>query len=152
MTDFDSVTSHEPRDLARGSALFHPIGCAGCHTMNGRANPFGPDLTGVGARFDRRALVESILEPSRVVAEQYRIATVTMKNGEIIAGRVVTDDGAVIVIAPNPVDLSRQRPLAHRDAAGIQIVSLMPPGLVNGLKREEILDLVAWLEAPAGSR
>lgn len=44
--------------------------CTKCHRFQRQGGMAGPDLTGVARRFDDRALLEAILEPSRVVSDQ----------------------------------------------------------------------------------
>src|SRR6185503_5128323 len=73
------------RDRQRGKRLFQAA-CASCHVYAGQGIPVGPELTGVAARFPRRDLLESILEPSKVVAEIYRNVTVTTGDGLISEG------------------------------------------------------------------
>src|SRR5262245_36911218 len=82
MQDFiDGLNAQKPnRDLARGRRLFAEAGCAPCHRFGQSGGVVGPDLTSVASRFDRRALLESILEPSRIVAEPYRNLTVTTRS------------------------------------------------------------------------
>src|SRR5262249_29234600 len=41
--------------------------CVKCHRVGDRGERVGPELTGIGARFGRAYLVESILEPGRTV-------------------------------------------------------------------------------------
>src|SRR5439155_18585758 len=38
--------------------------CIKCHRLGGQGGQIGPDLTGVGRRFSKIHLIESILEPS----------------------------------------------------------------------------------------
>ncbi len=137
------------RNAARGQRLFAEAGCAQCHRLGNDGGVIGPDLTAVSSRFDRRALLESIIEPSRVVAEVYRSATITTKSGAIFDGRIVSEDANSVVMATNPVDPDRRRRLARADitAQRVSEISPMPEGLVNTLDREEILDLLAWMEA-----
>ncbi len=141
------------RDLARGKSLFNDAGCAQCHRVGGEGGFIGPDLTAVSARFDRRALLESIIEPSKVVAEVYRPVTVTLTSGAIYDGRIVSEDLKSISLAINPVDPDQRRRIAKSDIASQRVSELspMPEGLVNTLSREEILDLLAWLETGGSS-
>jgi putative heme-binding domain-containing protein len=137
------------RHAARGKALFHETGCAQCHRLGSEGGFIGPDLTAVSSRFDRRALLESIIEPSKVVAEVYRPVTVTLHSGAIFDGRIVSEDAKSIALAINPVDPDQRRRIAKSDIATQRVseVSPMPAGLLNTLTREEILDLLARIEA-----
>lgn len=137
------------RDAARGRRLFTEAGCAQCHRLGGEGGVIGPDLTSVSARFDRRALLESIIEPSKVVAEVYRNVSLTLKSGAMVDGRIVSEDPRNLVLALNPVDPDQRRQVARADVASQRVseVSPMPAGLLNTLTREEILDLLAWIES-----
>ena len=140
------------RETARGPKLFTEAGCAQCHRVGREGGFIGPDLTAVAARFDRRALLESIIEPSKVVAEVYRPVTITLTSGAIYDGRVVSEDAKGVVLAINPVDPDQRRRIAKADIASqhVSTTSPMPASLLNTLTREEILDLLAWLESGAG--
>ena len=149
MADFDASTiSGQVRDRARGRRLFTEIGCAQCHRVGNEGGLAGPDLTAVGARFDRRALMESILEPSKVIADVYRTVTITTKSGAIHDGRVVTEDATRVTLAPNPADADHQERILKEQIVSRRVsdVSAMPEGLLNTLSREEILDLLEWIE------
>jgi len=137
------------RDVARGKRLFTEAGCAQCHRMGGEGGFVGPDLTAVAARFDRRTLLESVVEPSRVIAENYRSVTVTLKSGAIHDGRIVGEDANSITLAINPADPDQRRRLLKADIASQRVseVSPMPGGLFDTLTRGEILDLLTWIES-----
>jgi putative heme-binding domain-containing protein len=150
MTDFAGALdgAARGRDLARGKRLFNEAGCAQCHRFGREGGVAGPDLTAVGSRFDRRAIVESILEPSRVIAETYRMVSITLKSGAIIDGRIVAEEAGTLSIAINPADPDQRRRVNSADIRTQRIsdISPMPAGLVNTLTKEEILDLLAYLE------
>ncbi|PYI83903.1 MAG: hypothetical protein DME26_14260 [Verrucomicrobia bacterium] len=141
------------RDLTRGKRLFNEAGCAQCHRVGGEGGVVGPDLTAVSSRFDRRALLESILEPSKVIAETYRTVSIALKSGLIVDGRIVEEDTNTLSIAINPVDPGQCRRVSKADiqTQSVSDISPMPAGLVNTLTKEEILDLLAFLEAGATS-
>jgi putative heme-binding domain-containing protein len=129
--------------------LFAEAGCVQCHRVGAEGGSAGPDLTAVGARFDNRALLESIIEPSKVVAETYRNVAVTTKAGAIYEGRIVGEDDQNILIATNPIDPDERRRVAKAQVASQRVseISPMPEGLLNTLERDEVLDLLAWLAA-----
>jgi putative heme-binding domain-containing protein len=140
-----------PPEAARGRQLFAEAACSACHRAGSieATSAVGPDLTGVGQRFDHRALIESLLEPWKVVAPQYRVASVTSKNGTIHEGPVVAEDEHSLTIATNPVEPGSRARIARADVVRLVERSAMPPGLLNTFTREEILDLAAWLQAGA---
>ena len=149
MADFDQPTLAQPtRDRARGRRLFTEIGCAQCHRVGTEGGLAGPDLTAVGARFDRRALLESIIEPSRVIADVYRTVTIITKSGAIHDGRIIAETDKTVTLATNPVDADAQQRISTSEILSRRIsdISAMPEGLLNSLSRDEVLDLLSWLE------
>jgi putative heme-binding domain-containing protein len=95
------------------------------------------------------ATQEGMMEPSEVVSEQYRMTVFTMKDGSVIAGRISQENDDTVVVMTNPFDPSATTTLHKPDLAARERskVSLMPPGLLNTLNEEEILDLMAYLES-----
>jgi putative heme-binding domain-containing protein len=140
-----SAVAAKERDLKRGRELFNAQ-CAACHRFGPQGGVIGPDLTGIAGRFDRRTILESVLDPWRVVADPYRIATATLKNGEIVSGRVLSDDGSALTLELNPVDPGSNRKVPRDGTVPLTISSLMTPGLANTMSEEEILDLLAFME------
>jgi len=150
-TDDFPVPAAPPTDAARGRRLFAEAACSACHRA-GAIDPvqaLGPDLTGVGQRFDHRSLIESMLEPWKVVAPQYRVASVTARDGTIHEGPVIAEDDASLTVATNPVDPGSRARVAKEDVVRLVERSAMPPGLLNTLTHDEILELAAWLQAGA---
>jgi putative heme-binding domain-containing protein len=141
--------SSSPHDPARGRRLFQEMGCAQCHRLGREGGFIGPDLTAVGSRFDRRTLLESILEPSKVIAEPYRAVSLTLKSGAILDGRIAAEDPETVTVVINPVDPDQQRRVRKSEIIERRAsdVSPMPAGLVNGFTKEEILELVGFLES-----
>lgn len=140
-----------PADPSRGHQIFVEASCATCHRAGSiePAAPIGPDLTGVGQRFDHRALIESLLDPWKVIAPQYRIAAVTLKSGAIHEGPVVAESENTITLATNPVEPDAKLHLPLSDITEIIPRSAMAPGLLNSFSHQDVLDLAAWLQAGA---
>lgn len=108
----------------------------------------GPDLTAVSSRFSRRDILESILEPSKVISEQYQNISVTTLAGKTVTGRLVDETPAKIVLQPHPLSSERiEVAVKEIDARIASKVSSMPANLADVLTAEEILDLIAYLEA-----
>jgi putative heme-binding domain-containing protein len=150
MSDFADDVSQPSRgrNFARGKEMFAIAQCVQCHAMSGEGGAVGPDLTGAGAKYSRRDLLESILEPSKVISDQYQNIQVTTKNGDDVVGRLVDENDKVIGVVPNlltgdRVEIKKSN-IADRHASKL---SPMPEGLVSILTKDEILDLVAYLES-----
>jgi putative heme-binding domain-containing protein len=142
----------QPRDYERGKSMFAAAMCGRCHTLGAEGRPFGPDLTNVSSRFNRRDLLEAILEPSKFVAENFRNVIVTTKDGDAHSGQVVLEGDyrlATLRLVTDPLqpfkvtEIPKPDIVTHRESE----VSPMPEGLLDSLTREEILDLLAYVEA-----
>ncbi|MEM7387455.1 MAG: c-type cytochrome, partial [Verrucomicrobiota bacterium] len=74
-------------DHARGRQLYERT-CAACHQLFGQGGTIGPDLTG-SDRGNLDYLLTNILDPSASVATDYRLSTVALKNGQMLAGTLI---------------------------------------------------------------
>ncbi len=156
VADLTALAEKSPakRDPARGRRAFGMAGCFACHTCAGEGGALGPDLTGAGARLAPRDLLEAIIEPSREISDQYGTSLVRLRDGRTLSGRIINYTEQGISLAENLFDPAQAIRLAEKDIAAIEAskISLMPPGLLNSLEAEEILDLLAYLSSPARVR
>ncbi len=134
------------RNFDRGKAMFGAANCFACHRYDQQGGALGPDLTAVAGRFSPRDLLESIVEPSKVISDQYAAVTVITSDGKSVTGRIVNLNGDNWKINTNMLNPDEQTTI---DVKNIEEVapsktSMMPSGLLNTLNEEEILDLVAY--------
>ena len=135
------------RDFAQGKAMFTATLCARCHHFNGEGGNIGPDLTGAGNRYTMRDLAENIIEPSKVISDQYGTDQIELKDGGLVVGRVVVEENGKMFVMTNPFapDELTAVPSANVKGRTPFNVSMMPPGLINTLNKDELLDLLAYL-------
>jgi putative heme-binding domain-containing protein len=137
------------RSFVNGRTSFADAQCALCHRFAGDGGAVGPELSAVASKYSRREILESILDPSKVVSEQFQNVMFYLKDGDEEIGRIVeeTDERVVIVTDPlrpeKPMVLSKSN-INTREGSRI---SPMPEGLVSILSAEDILDLLAYLES-----
>jgi putative heme-binding domain-containing protein len=136
------------RNFQRGKEAFAATQCLACHRFGNEGGSTGPDITAISSRFTRRDVLESILDPSKVVSEQYQNITVSKKNGDAITGRLVEETDAKLVLVVNPLNGEKVE-VTKPDVAGREPskISAMPEGLVNILTKADILDLLAYIES-----
>lgn len=137
------------RDSARDALI--RTQCVFCHRVSNDptlpAGLAGPDLTQVSARFNRRDLLDHILNPSKFIDEKFRFVTVKLSDGKTLSGSLESEDDERLVLKPNPLaPETTEVGKAMIQARTISAVSPMPAGLLNSLKAEQILDLLAWFE------
>jgi putative membrane-bound dehydrogenase-like protein len=138
----------ESGDSARGEELFRQRGCETCHAS---ATPIGPDLGGITDRLSASDLFNAILFPSRDVAPPYRTTHFRTRDGQSYTGIVVFEsaDGVIVQTgADMTVRLAEQNILSRQ----ISNLSLMPSGLLSGLRQQSFADLYKYLATlrPAG--
>ncbi len=144
----DDVVKLKPEEysLAAGQQALAAAACLRCHRMGDSGSPVGPDLTHVGKRFDGRALLESIIEPSRQIDPKYLNATYLLSDGRIVSGRTLGVSKHELTIEIDPMNgrtiaIDRQEIEASLPTS----VSPMPAQLLDTLTREEVLALIALL-------
>lgn len=135
------------RDFKRGMVLFGAINCGSCHSMQGEGGSIGPDLTQLGNRFSARDMLEAIIEPSKVISDQYESKVFFLKNGTSILGRLNNEDKDTYFVSQNPYEPQTVKEISKKDVSEIKVseVSIMPPGTLNSLNPEELKDLIAYL-------
>jgi putative heme-binding domain-containing protein len=135
------------RDYDRGRQMFGAAKCFACHRFNGEGGAVGPDLTGLAGRFDARYILEAILEPSKVISDQYQAVQILTTDGKVIIGRIVNLAGDNISINTDMLNPDAQVRVDRKQIEQMvpSKVSMMPTGLINTLHEEEILDLMAFL-------
>jgi putative membrane-bound dehydrogenase-like protein len=139
-------------NVERGRKLFHDVNkslCLKCHQLGNEGEKIGPELTGVGSRFSRIHLVESILEPSRSIAPSYGSHVLTLKDGRILTGIKVADTSAALTLADNQGQ-KHVVPQANIEALQPSPLSTMPDNLEQRLSEAEFVDLIAFLESQKG--
>jgi putative heme-binding domain-containing protein len=139
------------RNLEGGQELFTKLACVQCHKLGPRGYAFGPDLTDVFTRYkqDRAAVLLQILEPSKVIEDRYRNFEFELNGGgDSVTGMILKEDAQTVTIQTGPAD-SLIQTLKKSEIQGRkpQTSSPMPLGLLNALSKEQILDLLAFLEA-----
>jgi putative heme-binding domain-containing protein len=133
-------------DPARGEAIFRrqEQSCWKCHSIGGVGGQVAPDLSSIGASAPIDYLIESILEPSAKIKENYDTTIVTTDSGKVYTGikNRQTDKDLVLRDA---TDHEIVIPLSSIESAQRSRTSLMPVGLADGLTRAELTDLVRFL-------
>jgi putative heme-binding domain-containing protein len=138
--------AHEPDNLTRGRSAYAKVGCAQCHRLDGIGGSVGPDLSNLAKRMKPEEVLESILEPSRTIPDEYVLQQFNMSDGEVHLGQVQEETDAVVVLRSlsatgAPLRLAKALIVSRKKLN----VSNMPPGTVNTLEKQQILDLIAYL-------
>ncbi len=131
----------------RGRKLFLDVNktqCLKCHRLGEQGERIGPELTGVGNRFARIYIIESILEPSRTIAPSFETLQVQLKDGRALSGVRIAETAEALTLGDAKGDkhvLRRSEIEEMRPSP----ISTMPEGLERPLTTDEFVDLIAFL-------
>ena len=146
----DALAAFLPKgDALRGAKLFgnqEKSKCTICHLKGDQGVRLGPDLTWIGAIRSERDLLEAIVYPSASIARYHEVVNVLTNEGTAVSGLLVreTVDKMFLSSAEGVVQSIPYRDIQQ---ARYSNASLMPEGIDQLLKPEEIADLVAYLKA-----
>ena len=104
----------------------------------------GPELGEVGTALPADLLIESVLWPNRQVKENFTATLVATVDGRILQGYKVREDKEVLVLRDPAADRSETIPIKKIERRK-DIGSVMPEGIVRGLTRQELRDLIRFL-------
>ncbi len=140
-------TGMKNRSFANGRKMFAAGGCFACHRFNNEGGMTGPDLSLAGGRYNPHDLLDQIVNPSKEINEQFAPIVLTQTDGETHTGVVVNLNGDGVTINTDMFDPNQRITIDRKKVKSIEPakVSPMPTGLLSLMKKEEILDLVAYV-------
>jgi putative heme-binding domain-containing protein len=140
-------TELKGRSFENGQKMFAATRCVLCHRFAGNGGATGPDLTQLAGRFNVEALTEAIMDPSKVISDQYKASTVVTAAGKTVVGRIVSENDEQISVLTDPEDSTKIADIPKEDIDEILAskISIMPADLLKPLNKEEVLDLLAYL-------
>ncbi|MDA7527818.1 c-type cytochrome [bacterium] len=116
--------------------------CATCHKLYGQGSDIGPDLTGSG-RANRDYFLINVLFPSEDVAPNFRLTTFALEDGRVLSGLIKEENTNVISLQQvGKVERINAADVVTRRTSDI---SMMPQGVLEKLRREDIRDLIGYL-------
>ena len=143
-------------DPAAGARLYREALCSRCHRFGTEGRAVGPELTSVGRRFSRSDLLASIVEPSKVVAEPYRLTHVSTLDGLTRTGRLLAEGdyrSELIRLNTEILRPGQFETIDKKQVESLQPVELspMPVGLLDSLTPSEINSLLNYLQSGPGT-
>ena len=139
-------------DVGRGRTVFYgqKSQCSACHAIGREGGTLGPDLTSIGSIRSGRDILEAIVFPSASFVPGYEPMRVETKD-DVVTGNIVREDASAVVMKLNAL-LEQRIPRSDIKSVKPGAVSVMPEGLDAVLTREELLDLLAFLQAQNGEQ
>ena len=129
-------------DADLGAKVFEKS-CAICHTIANKGAKVGPQLDGVGVRgLDR--LLEDVLDPNRNVDQAFRLTILNLKDGRVVRGLLLREEGEVLVMAD---DKGKEVRVAKNevDERSTSQQSPMPATFAEQIPEADFYNLMAFL-------
>ncbi len=135
------------RDFDRGRKLFAAGKCFACHRFDNEGGSNGPDLTGVAGRFSPRDLLESVIDPSKEISDQYAAVEIRTKDERVVIGRIVNLNADDVMVNTDMLDPGSTVKVDRKliDTMRPSKLSMMPTALLDTFKEDEVLDLMAYM-------
>jgi len=135
-------------DVELGRQVFARLSCNKCHTVAPGEALRGPHLPSVAKTYKRNQLAESLLLPSKSIAQGFVTNAFILDNGKTVVGFVTSEAADEITIRDNE-GKELKIPTSSIDERFKQPVSVMPSGQVDELTLDEFASLVSYVESLA---
>jgi putative heme-binding domain-containing protein len=137
------------RSFLMGKKIFAAARCTLCHSVDGNGVKLAPDLTEVAKKYKGVKLLQQVLAPSTELNEKFRTYQFLMVDGRVLSGTIFKEEPDAYQVIPNLLNPNRvvTIPKNQVDEKIPSKLSSMPEDLLNGLNREQILDLLAYMQA-----
>lgn len=124
--------------------------CASCHSTKLYDESFklGPNLADIGSSSQPQYLIESVLEPDKVLKTGYQIETIETKDGKVYIGQVETRGEDIVMRKQGMSEMVI--PLVEIKKRTASHTSPMPDRLYNEMTIKELADLTAYLKSLKG--
>jgi putative membrane-bound dehydrogenase-like protein len=129
-------------DAQRGATRV--ASCFLCHRIGSQGVDYGPDLTAFAKMQTTEVVIGAIVNPSSDIAHGYDGTAVTLKDGKIVHGMLVSDSDPLVVMSMGgvtqliPADRVEKKQRLNR--------SLMLNAEQLGMDAQAVADLVAYLK------
>ena len=133
----------------RGMQSFMKANCHQCHVVAGHGIKLGPDLTDVKKRFQGTKLLRQIVEPSAEIHQDYQAVQVIDSSGNEYVGVIKAETDTTLELITNLLTPSKTISVLKNeiDVRTKSKISSMPAGMINVLSKQEVADLMSFLEA-----
>ncbi len=132
-------------NASKGKIVFNTTGtCAKCHQVNGVGKQIGPDLSEIGKKLSRLAMIQSILFPSASISHNYETYAVVLENGTQVSGVLVSQTDEMVTIKTAEA-IVRTIPRSEIDEIVKKSVSMMPADLQKVMTVDDLKNVIEYL-------
>ena len=131
------------KPVAELGQLVFKKNCIPCHRLGDEGAKIGPQLDGIGQRGYER-LLEDTIDPNRHIDGAFRATNIFTKNGLVVIGLRLRDEGQVVVLADN-LGKEVRIPMDEIEETQLSNASPMPANFGEQITEAELYDLIAYL-------
>jgi putative heme-binding domain-containing protein len=137
-------------DGSRGKAVFKKT-CATCHRLENEGTEVGPDLLSALRNKTPQILLTDIFDPSKEVDPRYINYLVSNKAGQVFTGMIAAETASSITLrrAEKAEDTILRSQIEEIQATA---KSLMPENLETQLSKQDVADLITYLQSVASPK
>jgi putative membrane-bound dehydrogenase-like protein len=135
---------------AKGKQIFKKV-CSTCHRLENVGVEVGADLQSALSNKTPSQLLIDILDPSREVDPRYLEYSVTLNSGRIVNGLIAAETASSVTLRRAE---KQEETILRSQIDTIQSTtkSLMPDGLEQQLNRQDLANVIAYLQAVVGRK
>ena len=135
-------------DLASGEKVFfrEAPGCFKCHQIKNHGAQIGPNLSEIGTKLGKDALIEAILDPSAGISLGYETYNLELKSGDEAYGLLASDSADEVAIKDLKGIVTRYKKSEIVSRRQLKL-SIMPTGLQQAMTTQEFVDLLEFLSS-----
>lgn len=132
-------------DVANGLKLFRSTAtCANCHIVNDYGKDVGPNLSEIGNKLSREAMLTAILAPSAGISHNYENFSVLTEEGQVVTGlKISQTDEEVVIRTADAID--RKIPTDEVVTIKKSDKSIMPENLHHITGQQGLIDIVEYM-------
>lgn len=117
--------------------------CTICHKNGTDGNDIGPDLSSIGEKFDKAALLDAIINPNASIVFGYEPIMIKTKSGQAFYGFLLSEGETTVIkdmagkqIIIDPKDIERKE---------VMKTGIMPNAPALGLREQDLANLSSFL-------
>ncbi|MBI1354572.1 MAG: c-type cytochrome [Acidobacteria bacterium] len=136
-------------DIEKGRAVFTSTTgpkCSNCHSLDPKKELAGPTLATIGSKYDKRGLLDAILNPSAGIAPEYYVYILDTTSQGLVVGVISEETPDRVVVRNEFGDEVRLDPQEIVDRRKSNL-SMMPEDIVNTMTEQELIDLLEFLSS-----
>lgn len=128
-----------------GLKLFRGIAtCANCHVVDKHGKEVGPNLSEIGSKLSREAMLVSILDPSAGISHNFENYIALTLSGQVINGLKVSETADQVVIRTADA-IDRKIPQDEIEELKKSDKSIMPDNLHHLIDQQGLIDIVQYM-------